>query len=132
MIFNIPHKVININDEPYLVRYYLGTFFGITFFLHRFDGSDGERNVHDHPWAWAKSFILKGGYEEELLIGFDINKGWISKKINRRWYNNIKPNTFHRISKTIPGTYTLFIHGKKIKTWGFLRQIPGGVIYHYD
>ena len=69
-----PCRLIDIEGRPYLERYYLGSLFGVTAYLHRFVGYDSDREVHDHPW-------------------------------------------------------TLFVHGRRFKTWGFLRRGRSGARY---
>lgn len=137
-------RIIAIEGAPYLERYSLGKLFGVTFYLHRFVGKDAERHVHDHPWAWARSIVLAGWYEEEVVVALDINQGWISKFRIVGWYNRITEGTFHRILYTTPGTWTLFFHGARgDRSWGFLKKIEKpyvrseqdiGTLYHqpYD
>lgn len=120
---NMPCRIIAIEGRPYLERYSVGKIFGVSFYLHRFVGSDEERQVHDHPWAWAKAIILKGGYVEEVVCALDLERGWISKTRYRRWYNDLGPHVFHRIVSPVPGTWTLFFHGERIKSWGFLDRV---------
>ncbi len=124
---HLPIRIIaeSYNDgtvRPYLERYFLFSFLGITGYLHRFVGSDPDRGLHDHPWPWAASFILSGSYVEEREDE--------SKEV--RWFNFLKGKDFHRVIlpegwKTV---WTLFIHReKRIKTWGFLR--PSGEVEEY-
>lgn len=144
----LPCRIIELDSGPYLERYYLGCFLGITFYLHRFVSSDSERHVHNHPWNWGASCILIGSYIEERCL--DIcpavpGSGCLTQKVRRRWFNRVDGNTFHRIHDAKPGTWTLFFHGpramvgdwpddmKKLglprmpKGWGFLerRYLPG-------
>jgi hypothetical protein len=145
----LPCRLINIDGHPYLERYYIGKAFGVTFYLHRFVSADTERNVHDHPWSWAAALVLAGGYREERLRYFDLKRGgWASK--NKNLYpgkvNRISASTFHRIGEAKPETYTLFVHGARVKGWGFLESfehtggrgtkpsVKPGVMYHqpYD
>lgn len=126
-----PCRLIKIDDQPYLERYYLGSLGNTTFYLHRFVSSDDERNVHDHPWRWSAALVLAGGYLEERLTHFDPNTGWGSRF--RRLFpgriNYINPRAFHRITAPKPDTWTLFMHGKRIKSWGFLEKTDRGLEY---
>lgn len=123
----LPCRLIYIDDMPYLERYSVGKWFGMSFYLHRFVGMDEEREVHDHPWAWAYSLVLTGSYLEEVVFALDLDRGWLSGLHRIRWFNRLGPNVFHRIVRPAPRTWTLFVHGKRIKTWGFLKHIdPGG------
>lgn len=122
---NLPCRLIDIDGNPYLERYFIGKIFGITFYLHRFVSADTERNVHDHPWGWAFALVLAGGYQEERLQYFDLKSdGWVSKNrnIHRGKINVINAPVFHRIGSAEPETYTLFVHGPRIKGWGFLES----------
>ncbi|KAB7627869.1 hypothetical protein [Alkalilimnicola sp. S0819] len=131
-------RLITVDGEPYMERYFVGKPFGITVYLHRFVQGDGDRHVHDHPWTWSLGWVLAGGYEEERLTGFDPVRGWHQKVRRVRWWrpNFIGRRTFHRITEPHPETWTLFLHGRKVKGWGFLgpaeELLPGkqGVIYH--
>ncbi len=128
----LPCRLIDIEGQPYLERYYLGKCLGATFYLHRFVSGDSERNVHDHPWPWAFSLILSGAYVEERLCHFSPDQGWISRNITRRWWrpNWLTGASFHRITRPEPETWTLFIHGPRRKGWGFLAFVDGVAIYH--
>lgn len=89
-----PPRVIydRLGQSPYLSRYYLlgrprmrdgseptdenGTLrpgvvwetenFGI--YLHKFHRGDDDLATHSHPWRWAVSLILAGGYREERRL----------------------------------------------------------------
>lgn len=145
LLFNftakLPCRVIGINGRPYLERYYVGKFLGLTFYLHRFLNGDGDREVHDHPWRMSISLILIGSYLEERLLYF-MPCGWACRMRQMRpgKFNIITCHTFHRITKPSPETWTLFMHTRRIKGWGFLQIIEtddrtgSGLLYHqpYD
>src|SRR5437660_2113436 len=80
-----PCKIICEADRPYLERYFVCALFGIRFYLHRFVGSDPDRGLHDHPWRWAMSFILRGWYYEATRSG--------TRAV--RWFNFLTGDTFH-------------------------------------
>lgn len=109
-------------DEPYLERYHIARLGSFTFYLHRFTASDPDRGVHDHPWGWAMSFLLVGGYNEERLVERDGQKEIIVRKIRPLTFNTIRADDFHRVvlDQGRPA-WSLFIHGKRIKGWGFLK-----------
>jgi hypothetical protein len=123
----LPARFIDLNESPYLERYYVGQLFGFTFYLHRFVGSDGERLVHDHPWVWSAALVLVGGYREERVTGLCPDHGWRSRR--RRMFpgrlNVIREMDFHRIESTAPETWTLFFHTPRCKRWGFLFPEAG-------
>lgn len=126
---NKPTRLINLDSGPYLERYYIGRLCGITFYLHRFVSSDSERHCHNHPWKYGGSVILSGSYLEERMTDLcpHFNDGYLFKMHRRRWFNVVNGNTFHRIHRAEPGTWSLFFHGPRqesyfgaLKGWGFL------------
>lgn len=127
-----PARLISRDGTPYLERYHLASLGPITAYLHRFVSGDGDTEVHDHPWR-AVSICLAGGYTEERMRHLDPRAGWVSRAVRvTPW----KPNalglrSFHRIQCAEPDTWTLFIHGRRVKGWGFLsRPRLSGVVYH--
>lgn len=109
----LPCRLINDGAVPYLERYHIGQAFGWTFHLHRFVDSDPGRGLHDHPFR-AFSIVLAGHYIEQTRAG--------SRVV--RWFNSLSSDTFHRI--VIPDgmqVWTLFAHGPKVKSWGFIRPM---------
>lgn len=123
--------------EPYLERYWLFSLFGVSAYLHRFVASDIDEGPHDHPWRVAVAMVLAGGYTEERGY-IHPTQGFVGKDRQRkRWrINIIQGHDFHRIKSAKPETWTLFIHTKKSKPWGFILAIPpeaefeGAAIYH--
>ena len=116
-------RYININGQPYLERYWLGTYFGRTFYLHRFVSCDSERCLHDHPWN-ARAFVISGWYKEQRLKYLCSKRGIISNIHTRKagFFNRLSTTTFHRIITARENTWTLFWHGKREKEWGFIEQ----------
>jgi len=124
----LPCRIISDDGQPYLERYYVGTLFGVRFYLHRFVGSDPARGLHDHPWPWAGSLVLRGYYFEERRTP-GIHKV--------RWFNWLTGDSFHRVvlpkTKQDDGSWlphhcwTLFFHrAKYVKPWGFLKPRGNG------
>ncbi len=115
---------IDLDGERYMERYLLGRGLGVTAYLHRFVAGDGDRSVHDHPWAWSMSVVLAGGYREERLQMLDVKQGWISRFRNLRAgsVNLLRATSFHRITAPEPETWTLFLHTPKVREWGFLQR----------
>lgn len=123
------HQSIRPNGQPYIERYYLGRLG----FLHEYLGEDGDRYLHNHPWRWSMGIPLVGGYTEERLLHLCPFQG---PRIRIRNIFTFRPNLimstdFHRIAVVKPGTWTLFIHGKRLGGWGFIRSEPG-VLEHYS
>lgn len=62
-----PDFVVGEPENPYLLRWYIipkNRFFNI--YLHKFCRSDDDRALHNHPWAWNLSIIIKGSYIEHM------------------------------------------------------------------
>jgi hypothetical protein len=109
----LPCRIISDGDSPYLERYYLFTFFGVRFYLHRFVASDPDRGLHDHPWPWAFSIILSSWYQEQRRDGMH--------KV--RFFNRLSGDTFHRVILENGPVWTIFAHrARRTKEWGFLRD----------
>ena len=123
----LPCRLIGCEGRPYLERYFVLRFLGFSIYLHRFVDSDGDLETHDHPWH-ALAIVLAGGYSEERVCDMNLRSGVGIYKRHIRWLNWISANTFHRIAHIQPETWTLFIHGPRVKTWGFLMtHAPGAM-----
>lgn len=124
----LPCRVISEDGTPYLERYFVFHAFGVRCYLHRFVGSDPERGLHDHPWAWGLSVGLAGWYLEERRDRTRV----------RRWLTPLGPDTFHRVIKPhgSDDVWTLFLHSAgDVKPWGFLVRDAigqGGTWEPYD
>lgn len=112
----LPAREINgEHDEPYLDRYFLFRLLGLQAYIHRFLASDPDRGLHDHPWGWSLSLVLVGGYREIRKSGERRLKPWR--------FNLIRGTDFHRILLDEgEEAWTLFLHGRRTKGWGFLRD----------
>lgn len=121
---NKPTRLIKRENHPYLERYYLGGLFGLTFYLHRFVGSDPDEGAHNHPWN-ALAICLAGGYREARVTTLCPIDGWQQtyRIIKPGSFNLIRVRDFHQIVELKPETWTLFIHGRYRAGWGFLRTI---------
>jgi hypothetical protein len=125
----LPCRIIDgEHGEPYLERYYLAGLFGWHTYLHRFVDSDPDRGLHDHPWRRAVSLVLTGGYDELRFAkppsaGAHVEEPPIRSRHVRPWRLNLLRGTdYHRV--VLRGgrpAWTLFVHGPRVKGWGFLR-----------
>jgi hypothetical protein len=124
--------ITNDDGAPYLGRIYLLRAFRSVLpgvFLHRFFRSDGDRELHNHPWKWAVSLVLAGGYREERLedkYGSPI----VERVLRPGRLNFIRGSTFHRVELLDEerGAWSLFIAGPRPDagtTWGFLDTDTG-------
>jgi len=118
--------------DPYLLRVYLTPernwwrtrLPGL--YLHRFFRGDHDRELHNHPWDWALSFILRGGYTEYRKDGrYAPVREYILRpgRLNIIW-----KDTYHRVElhDSVTGCWTLFIAAPRAardpdeESWGFV------------
>ena len=97
----------------------------ITAFVHCFSQSDPDP-LHDHPWRWYIRIILTGGYWEHTFDGVR----WIQPGL--RSIALRAGSRFHRVELPAPAldryaTWTIFIHGPRRYTWGFLFKGLRGI-----
>ncbi len=120
----LPCRLIHTDGKRYLERYYIGRLFGFTFYLHRFVNGDGDRALHDHPWKIAGALCLAGGYKEKRIRWFNPETVFDAdiRQVKAGRINLISASTFHQILNAQPDTWTLFMHSRKIKEWGFLSR----------
>jgi hypothetical protein len=110
--------------ERYLVAHLprFGTWGGTFIYLHHYLRSDPDESLHDHPWHWGIAVPLAGGYDEVRLDGFD--EAGMRLKTRRRRPGlpyRLTGSDFHRVMLHGPTSWSLFIHGRLTKRWGFLR-----------
>jgi len=82
--------------------------------LHRIKSADRTPFLHSHPFHYI-SFIMRGGYEEELE----------NKIIDHKRFSFIfrRNSTYHRIKSVRPDTVTLFFTWKTPEyKWRFGKQ----------
>lgn len=133
-------KMIWDGESPYLLRIYLTEHRkdvkGVATkkekrpspFLHYFFRGDNDRDIHNHPFDWAVSLILKNGYIEHVWD--EAKKKLLTKKRRAGMLNFIKNNTFHRVDMCRDNCWSLFIAGPKVdkpegEGWGFLNERTG-------
>jgi hypothetical protein len=92
--------------------------------LHRFVRSDADRELHNHPWRWAVSLILAGGYREEYrTVEAKPQVAWQTKRPGS--INVVLPSTFHRVDLLEHDCWTLFVSGPVVQSWGFWDRFTG-------
>ena len=108
-----PDFVINDagSDKPYLSRWWViprNKWFNI--YLHKFERSDDDRALHDHPW-YSVSFLLKGEMVEHSFKGL---------RFIPRFLPIFRTAKFaHRLELVKGPVWTLFITGPRLRSWGF-------------
>lgn len=91
-------------------------------YLHRFHRGDDEQELHNHPWRWAVSLILAGGYVEERRC----DGGEVKTRIVRPGrLNVIRSDDFHRVELLDEDAWSLFLVGPKFQGWGFWNRTTG-------
>jgi hypothetical protein len=116
---NLPMRVIELDGDPYLRRYFLREDDdGTQVWLHHFLRNDYDRALHTHPWS-AVSEILCGGYTEETPKGL--------RSYAPGETNTITPDTLHKIVSVEPNTWTLMtVSGLgDIPAWEFIDSKTG-------
>ncbi len=134
-------------NDVYMERWVLSTRYG-ALRLHHILRSDGDRDLHDHPFDFW-SLLLTNGYTEVAPGGFDnvsprpapsapgkivlgrelpdVSKWWPRFSVVRK-----KAEDLHRLELTAGPVWTLVWSGPVRREWGF--QTPDGWIAHdrYD
>jgi hypothetical protein len=85
-------------------------------YIHRFHQSDIDQELHNHPWNWALSFVIAGGYIEERRNEFD---QVTQRGVKPLSFNFIRSTDFHRVDLVEDDCWTLFLTGPKARSWGF-------------
>lgn len=84
-------------------------------FLHRFHRSDDDGALHSHPFEWAVSLVLVGGYSEERRRGDRV----VRRDVLPWRINFIRGDTYHRVDLFEHDAWSLFLVGPKLPTWHF-------------
>ncbi len=119
------------NGDPYLTRWYVwpgkprstdneaprNVPFAV--FIHFFHRSDKDRDQHNHPWDRSIALILKGGYVEK--------RGSAYRTFLPGDVNIIRKDDYHSVTLIDEkrGSWSLFIAGKNIGSWGFRDSQTG-------
>lgn len=107
------HKEVIVDEEgdEYLVRYRIFDTPWLRLYFHKIKRSDGDRDMHDHPW-WFITLLLRGGYTEHTPSGSKFKAaGSIIKH---------KASDLHRLE--LPNgkeCWSLVLAGSKKRSWGF-------------
>jgi|GEM_PF-2682765 len=117
----VPGVVRDVHNQASGLLYLRRVYLGPRAYLHKIAQADFDRHLHNHPWTWAWSLILWGGYLEERQGGVERTKLCGSG-------NLLRAGDYHRIASVLPNTWTLFITGKRASSWGFAT--PQGHVDH--
>ncbi len=120
-------KHVYIDDKPYLSRYYLfgdggGRWWEL--YLHVLHIKDTYRWLHNHPWNWFFSLILRNGYTQEVL---DVKSGQRYEESIRRISLFRGRARYHSIKELPRGpAWTLVLTArKKGYQWGYWDEDRG-------
>lgn len=142
---NMPCKQINVNDAPYMQRFFAGTFINQTgecdLWIHRFLSGDGDEHLHWHPFN-MRSSVLCGSYREEYLEnGVKLSRVIYPGDASRNFLINlcakaqncqplrkipdrtrhIGMHDIHRIAEVAPHTWTMILaEPERVPVWGFI------------
>lgn len=80
-------------------------------FLHHVAGPDPGLDLHDHPWPFI-SIRLHGGYVERIADIRVPGRVVFASRLNGR-VHFFPLRRIHRITRVLPNTWTIVIHGRK-------------------
>ena len=126
MKFFTKFVICHADGSPYLVRYILFKSNLFSIYLHKFESSDEDRDMHDHPWPFASLILWRGYFEHTPDETWSLSAR-IRKKL-RKWPGMLlfrKATHQHIVElhrdangKELPA-WTLVFTGKRIREWGF-------------
>lgn len=102
----------------YLKRWYVipkNNVFNV--YLHRFEGDDGDRALHNHPWN-SVSILLKGELTENYK--YDLYDNVVFHRRIKKWLPYFRGRqSFHSMFLPTLSAWTLFMTGRHTQEWGF-------------
>ena len=112
-----------IVSEDYMIRWHLipqNRWCNVM--LHRFNGADPGRDLHDHPWDFV-TIMLRGHYWESVPAAH-YNDVLLPFSIRYR-----KAEYTHAVTTVYRPTWTLVMTGRYRRQWGFHTE-AGWVPHH--
>ena len=125
-----PDFVIGGASSPYLERHWLlprNPLFNV--YVHKFLRSDDDRALHDHPWLFNCSVLLKGRYVEHTARGAYLrNAGDWKFRWGPALHRVALVKTAFQWKDGLPVSvagvecpcWTVFVTGPRVREWGFL------------
>lgn len=127
-------RILAENGRVYLERYRVlgwmpgSRWRGPSVYLHRFVLPDQDFALHNHPWPWAVSLVLAGGYTEQRLARMFGLPSCEWRRIKPGRLNIIRPDDYHRVAELHGDeTWTLFLVWPRTRSWGFWLPVRGHV-----
>ncbi len=115
-----PSVTIYLAGRPYLRRWFLtrapeldasGT---PGWYLHQWHAPDADRRLHNHPWYWATTRPLRGGYlEVRRHDPIMSDRGTVVYRRRVGDWTALFQGDAHRVASIDPNTWTLFHAGPK-------------------
>lgn len=155
VVKRLPENRISFKGDVYLRRFYLlgkcppalreyfahgpaveerFAFLPFTVYLHCFERPDKDRDLHNHPWN-ATGLVLTDGYVEERYTEHPSKSTAerVYRRVKRWGFNHINADDYHRVDALgSPSTWTLFMVGDKVQSWGFWDEEKGEHVNHRD
>ena len=101
--------------ERYLTRWHLlpkNRVFNV--YLHHVQEDDPDSRLHDHPWLFNISIVLRGRISETQPNAERVlEQGSVTARMSR---------APHRLALLSDDSLTLFITGPKVRRWGFYTE----------
>ncbi len=107
----------------------------VSVFLHKFHRGDDAGELHNHPWKWAFSIVLAGGYREErrardcarsiVSIGAKHSACVYSRTLRPLSMNVLHADDYHRVDLLERDCWSLFVAGPRAQSWGFWDRRTG-------
>jgi hypothetical protein len=120
-------RIIPAEDgQVYLERYRIfgwlpgSNWNGPSLYLHRFRLPDQDSACHNHPWSFAVSCVIAGGYWERLLQR--VGDETVEQVRQRLPFSTclLRSSTYHVVEALIGvETWTIFLTAPKSGSWGF-------------
>jgi hypothetical protein len=132
--FTRPSVTIYLGGAPYMRRWFLtstpeGDSSGVPgWYLHQWHAPDVDRRLHNHPWWWSSTRVVRGWYIEARKA---VGRG--ASGLHRRAVGSratFTADTRHRVTSIGPNTWTLFHAGPKHGLgWG-PKNDGGWLVWH--
>jgi len=119
-----PDFVIGGSARPYLRRWWIVRTPLFCIYVHQFLRSDDDRALHDHPWLFNASRLLRGPYIEWVPSAGGNCQRPVCRFLKPgqwkfRWGPAPHRVQLHSAMGVAQPCWTLFITGPRVRQWGF-------------
>lgn len=114
-------EIVSRKDVVHFQRYRVISTPWFKIFIHRILESDGDKDLHDHPFDF-KSLVLKGSYKEYYAIGpqWGLVKERVFKPLR---INSHAHDDAHKIEVIKGPVWTLFFTNGRLHEWGYQTNL---------